>query len=306
MTYKQIVDRIKEVVFAHKMLVDFGYGGLTDIKTRSENSDNKGHDEEADYPYVFLNPTNHTRTGQAITYRFNMIVMEMAKNDSEVLQVQSNCQQYIDDILAQLRFGYKDQVDLTLNVGLTPFKERFQDTVAGMTATLEIVVPVRLNQCIAPFLPESSIYVEATHLFPQVLGPEPGENKTFQFTNEIVDIDNSWSVNRFTTQVDGVYDFEVNFSFQFQALEPGETFPNEPVLNYYPAGGGNETVPATETTGWPSNPQAGITYTVTQKWEAIARTAGSFEFVSFIDQVGTPETEMDIDAGARIKIYKYN
>ena len=151
MTYKQIVDRIKEVVFAHKMLVDFGYGGLTDIKTRSENSDNKGHDEDADYPYVFLNPTNHTRTGQAITYRFNMIVMEMAKNDSEVLEIQSNCQQYIDDILAQLRFGYTDQVDLTLNVSLTPFKERFQDTVAGMTATLEIVVPTPLNQCIAPF-----------------------------------------------------------------------------------------------------------------------------------------------------------
>ena len=75
----------------------------------------------------------------------------MAKNDLEVLQVQSNCQQYIDDILARLRFGYKDQVDLTLNVSLTPFKERFQDTVAGMTATLEVVVPVSLNECVAPF-----------------------------------------------------------------------------------------------------------------------------------------------------------
>lgn len=150
MTYKQIVDRVKQIVFDHKILVDFGYGGLSDIKTRSVNADNKGNDEEADYPYVFLNPTNHTRTGQSVTYRFNMIVMEMAKNDQEVLTVQSNCQQYIDDILAQLRFGYTDQVDLTLNVSLTPFKERFQDTVAGMTATLEIVVPTPLNQCIAP------------------------------------------------------------------------------------------------------------------------------------------------------------
>lgn len=151
MTYKQIVDRVKQVVFDHKILVDFGYGGLTDIKTRHANDTDEGNDAEADYPYVFLNPTNHTRTGQAITYRFNMIVMEMAKDDAAVLEIQSNCQQYIDDILAQLRFGYTDQVDLTLNVGLTPFKERFQDTVAGMTATLEIVVPTPLNQCIAPF-----------------------------------------------------------------------------------------------------------------------------------------------------------
>lgn len=144
MTYKEIVDRVEEVVNNHKMLVDFGYGNLSDIKTNSD-------DREADYPYVFLNPQQHQRSQQAITYRFNMIVMEMAKDDSEVLRIQSVCQQYIDDILAQLRFGYTDQVDLTLNVTLSVFKERFQDTVAGMTASLEIIVPSNLNDCIAPF-----------------------------------------------------------------------------------------------------------------------------------------------------------
>ena len=143
MTYKQIVDRVQQVVEDHKILVDFGYGTLSDIKTN-------GDDAEADYPYVFLNPTNHTRTGQSIIYRFNMIVMDMAY-EHDFLTIQSECQQYVDDILAHLRFGYTDQVDLTLNVSLTPFKERFQDTVAGMTATLEIIVPSNLNDCIAPY-----------------------------------------------------------------------------------------------------------------------------------------------------------
>lgn len=150
MTYKEIVDRVKQVVFDHKQLADFGYGSLSDIKSRSENGPNSGNSEQADYPYVFLNPTNHTRTGQSITYRFNMIVMEMVPEDDYLIG-QSICQQYIDDILAQLRFGYTDQVDLTLNVSLTPFKERFQDTVAGMTATLEIIIPSNLNDCIAPY-----------------------------------------------------------------------------------------------------------------------------------------------------------
>ena len=150
MTYKEIVDRVKQVVFDHKQLADFGYGSLSDIKTRSENGPNAGNNEQADYPYVFLNPTSHTRTGQSITYRFNMIVMEMVP-EADYLQGQSDCQRYIDDILAHLRFGYTDQVDLTLNVTLTPFKERFQDTVAGMTATIEIVVPSNLNDCIAPY-----------------------------------------------------------------------------------------------------------------------------------------------------------
>ena len=51
MTYKEIVDRIKEVVDGHKMVVDFGYGNLSDIKANTEGN------ESADYPYAFLNPT---------------------------------------------------------------------------------------------------------------------------------------------------------------------------------------------------------------------------------------------------------
>lgn len=140
MTYKEIVDRIKAVVEGHKMVVDFGYGNLSDIKANTDGN------ESADYPYAFLNPTNHSRSGQAVTYRFNLILMDMVL-DEDYLKIQSEAQQYIDDILAHLRFGYNDQVDLTLNVTLTPFKERFQDVVAGMTATLEIVIPARLNDC---------------------------------------------------------------------------------------------------------------------------------------------------------------
>lgn len=140
MTYKEIVDRIKDIVERHKMLHDFGYGNLSDIKANNEGN------ESADYPYAFLNPTNHTRSGQAITYRFNLIVMDMVL-DQDYLKIQSECQQYIDDILGNLRFGYTDQVDLTLNVSLTPFKERFQDVVAGMTATLEVVIPQKLSDC---------------------------------------------------------------------------------------------------------------------------------------------------------------
>ena len=149
MTYQELVDSIKATVDSHLILRDFGYGALTDIKTVDEGV-------RTDYPYAFLNPTQSTRTGQSITYRFNLIVMDVVQEDptngfANYLKVQSACQQYIDDILASLRFSkpYKD-FDLTLNVNLTPFKERFQDTLAGMTATLEIEIPNALNNCIAP------------------------------------------------------------------------------------------------------------------------------------------------------------
>lgn len=147
MTYKEIVDRIKEITFAHKQLVDFGYGQLSDIKVRSESPDGNN---ESDYPYLFLNPTNHQRTEQSITYNFNMIVMDMALDD-DFLKVQSDCQQYIDDVIAYLTFGYSDRPDVNLTFTLTPFKERFQDTVAGMTATLSITLPSPINNCITPY-----------------------------------------------------------------------------------------------------------------------------------------------------------
>ena len=150
MTYKELVDNIKAVVDQHLILQDFGYGALSDIKTVDEGT-------RVNYPYAFLNPTQSTRTGQAITYRFNLVVMDIAQEDpttgfADYLKVQSACQQYIDDILANLRFSTPHKrFDLTLNVNLTPFKERFQDTVAGMTATLEIEIPLPINNCITPY-----------------------------------------------------------------------------------------------------------------------------------------------------------
>jgi len=149
MTYKEIVDKIAFICNQHYIVQDFGYGALTDIKTVNDDGT-----QRVNYPYVFLNPTQSARTGQSITYRFNLIAMDVCEEEqgySNWLEVQSACQQYIDDILAQLRFGKPLlNADLTLNVNLTPFKERFQDTVAGMTATLEIEVPNKLNDCIVP------------------------------------------------------------------------------------------------------------------------------------------------------------
>jgi len=131
------------------------------------------------YPYVFLNPTQSTRTSQAISYRFNMIVMDtvlpnglelIGSNPGDIdqkdppynqtLQVQSDCQQYIDDIIAALRFDVGQPgtsilnpwlMDVQLSVNLTPFKERFADTVAGFTATLDVMIAQPINNCKTPF-----------------------------------------------------------------------------------------------------------------------------------------------------------
>ena len=157
MTYKEIINRFRTITEDHLMLEDFGYGDLSDLKYVSQ----LGNDEErVGYPYLYLLPSSSTRNGVVMNYSFNMIVMDMARPEDgantdkydNYITIQSQCQQYIDDVLAQLYYFYKDQPEIELTgITYTPFKEKYQDVVAGMTATITIAVPTPLNECIAPF-----------------------------------------------------------------------------------------------------------------------------------------------------------
>lgn len=297
MTYKELVDRIEDAVTRHKMLVDFGYGQLSDIKVLDSS------DDGADYPYAFLLPTGIARLNQAVTYSFSLIVMEMALNPREILQVQSNCVQYINDLISDLRFDTAFDGDVNLTQSIQVFRERFQDEVAGATLNLQVTVADQIDNCIAPIEPIETVYVDASQLTPQVVGQDVGEDKAFTFANEIVDVDGTWSGNRFTTSVDGTYKIEVNYTFQFVKNAPTDVFPLEPRLRYFPVAGGQEYIVSTTTNGWPSTPQEGTTYTVTQVWEDLDRSAGDFEFVYMQDQPGG-EADLHVEANCTLKIYK--
>ncbi len=144
MTYKQIIDEFFNICKDHKMINSWGYGAISDIVSPYNRDD-------SDYPYAFLNPTSHQLERGRLTVRFNLIMQELtADTDDGVIQGQSDCLQYIKDILAHYYFTL-DKYDFTLNVTLTPFKERFDDVVCGMTANIELQLPDVLDDCIAPF-----------------------------------------------------------------------------------------------------------------------------------------------------------
>ena len=245
MTYQEIVDNFKSICSQHEIIREFGYGAISDIKTNntdfSPDSPFIAPSQEAItlYPYVYLVPQQSTRTSQAITYRFNMIVMDtVLPNGLEILnvsnqtdqkdppygqtlKVQSDCQQYIDDILAQLRLSrsYNSSqsplnyplMDAQLNVNLTPFKERFQDTVAGMTATIEIEVAQPLNLCIAPIQDSLPELLEG-------LSVGNVDNLTYNYTN----ITNQWDI----PQAEATYRIEWNFGITQNVALSGDPSPN--------------------------------------------------------------------------------
>ena len=148
MNYKNIVDKIKEIVQEHLILQEFGYGDISDIKVKNQISGT-----EPNYPYLFVNPTIHNRNGNTMIYRFNLITMDMA--DEDYLKVQSECIQYIDDVVGRIKYYYKD-FDININnIQYAVFKERFQDTLAGATGTIELIIQSKIDNCITPF--ESNI-----------------------------------------------------------------------------------------------------------------------------------------------------
>lgn len=146
MTYKSVIDRIFDACNRHYMIADWGYGQLSDIKVLDE-----GGNANADYPYAFLNPAGVTRNEQAITYNFNLIVMEMAITPQSIVRIQSDAMQYIEDLISDLRFDAKFSGDVSLQQSITPFRERFQDEVAGATANFNITVAQPIDNCTAPF-----------------------------------------------------------------------------------------------------------------------------------------------------------
>jgi hypothetical protein len=261
MTYKELVDRLKQIAHRHKMIVDFGYGEISDIKVKSQ--DDVADNREADYPYMFLNPSPHLRDQNSITYNFNLIMMDMAKDDDyndDVVRIQSECQQYIDDVLAELHFEMQD-LDVDLNIQLTPFKERFQDNVAGMTANLAITLPVGLNRCIAPIRPKLIGELQVAASGRRLLDPD--EVAALWFENGSSDIGSVVSFGLFQKTYDtGFYELTLTQDFTFVEPVAGEILPIQPKLT----GNGGPTIPGPTTqTPWPTE-YTPDTFTWTATW----------------------------------------
>ena len=310
MTYQEIVNRIQSIVDAHYQLADFGYGDLSDLKTRFENTSGDSA-VQADYPYLFLNPGVHTRNLNTMTYNFNMIVMDMARGEvadqpyNNILAIQSQCQQMIDDVLATLYYGFKDQPEIMrANMSYTPFNERFQDDVAGMTASLSIEVPTSLNYCIAP-VEKTTFLAEATNSIQYLLGPDFGEDTAFTYNIEVYDPSNLWDLNRFQISEPGSYKITEAQTITLNEPAPGETIPQTPKVIQYPPVGAAVAIPPVSSYGWPTE---WVSDSQEYEWTAtyfvnVSQSGTTLQFLMLQDQPGL-ESSLYQKIGGVIKLYR--
>ena len=280
MTYQEIVNRIQSVTDNHKMLADFGYGDISDLKVRFENTSDDSA-VGADYPYLFLNPGVHQRNQSLVTYNFNMIVMDLARGEvsdqpyNNMLAIQSQCQQYIDDVLANLYYGFEDNPEVIFSsVSYTTFNERFQDNVAGVTANLTIQVPQPLDNCISPFPP----VVPPPPVGTLVLDVNSTTNQTFQpdvygnpqaypsITLDTYDGMRPGPANFYNIQGPETGTWLFTEKGQARKISGTEPFIQPRILTVRPNSGSEYGVQPTTTT-FPDNAPIGETFNYTCTWE---------------------------------------
>ncbi len=308
MTYKEIINRFRTIVGEHRMLKDFGYGELSDLKTQSQ----LGPEEQGvDYPYLFLLPGSSNRTGPVMNYSFNMILMDMARGEEgdeydNYISIQSQCQQYIDDVLARLYYYYKDQPEITLTgITYTPFKEKYQDELAGMTASITIQVPTPLDACVYPFESFKPV-VSALNTVDRTMGGEPFEDNAFTYDDIIYDPESAWdSANKYTSTIPGTYEFVIDQIITLNQPLAGEALPPQPVVDQLIQGQPSIQIEAIAAQGWPTQFESTTKeYRYKATYRATVPVAGPtyvWEFIVIKNPAGE-ESTLQQKIGGTIKI----
>jgi hypothetical protein len=142
MTLSNLINKLKAISLSHPMLKTFGEGDIYDYV------DNGG---EIEYPvmWVVVKPSNYNNT----TMRYRLLILFadlLAEDKSNRLQLQSDQHQVALDVVSKLKLDTQYNFNISTNVNVEFFQERFDDFTAGVSVDIEIVDPQPLDLCQFP------------------------------------------------------------------------------------------------------------------------------------------------------------
>ena len=182
MTLNQVQEALQTIAVNHKQINSFGEGELYDIVTSGD----------INYPLMYVNLQDSQIGGRVETLTFNITLMDIVKggrvNEDHVL---SDMLEVAKDVLAQLNNpGYEWEFDIQ-NVTISPFTERFTDSVAGVNFNISLLLPFAFDRCSMPYVGNTYYTTTPTestassYRYSQltiVSGSADGANATFVFS----------------------------------------------------------------------------------------------------------------------------
>jgi len=151
-TYKQIVETFQSASNAHLAIKSFAEGALDYLDASSQN---------VKYPYIFLRPLtspginlNANGISGTRTLTFEMYSLDVPNlKDASPLNIKSNTEQYIYDLIAYFNLGSQQQTEFITLQNITPVDEAFNDRAYGWVGVLNYTDIAILDYCAFPDLP---------------------------------------------------------------------------------------------------------------------------------------------------------
>ena len=153
-TYKEIVTEFSSSCAAHLAIKSFAEGALDYLDASSQN---------ILYPYVFLRPLtspginlNPNGISGTRSLTFELYSLDVPKlSDASPLQIKSNTEQYIYDIISWFNLGSVQQTEFITLQNITPVDEAFNDRAYGWVAVLNYTDTAVLDYCAFPSLAQN-------------------------------------------------------------------------------------------------------------------------------------------------------
>ena len=153
-TYFDIVNEFSSSCAEHLAINSFAEGAIDFLDASSQN---------VKYPYVFLRPltspginlnANGISGTRTLTFELYSLDVPTLKNASP-LQIKSNTEQYIYDIIAYFNLGDVQRTEFITLQNITPVDEAFNDRAYGWVGVLNFTDAAVLDYCAFPSLAQN-------------------------------------------------------------------------------------------------------------------------------------------------------
>jgi hypothetical protein len=148
-SYSYIVEQFRTACAAHLAINEFGEGSIDRLDSLNQN---------VKYPYAFLRPVQSTGMvlnqngvsgARSLNFEFYMIDVPQL-TDTDVLQLQSQTEIYLYDIIAYFNLGDFQQLEFVTLNNISPLYEAFNDRVCGWVANITVNTQATLDYCNFP------------------------------------------------------------------------------------------------------------------------------------------------------------